>query len=342
MSNTYRRSTKTYLSKREQEYALKEYFRNKLIEEIEKKEEKNKKLLTEETKERIIPARARLLDSSLNIATKRKSYMIKIIRVGEYIQAYYYNKLKMIDDKNLEPNIKIDNDYLFKKQNFYRKSELKVIQYKNIMRSKFKLQRLVKANEDKFKTFITLTFAENVTDLEYANKKFATWRTKIQSIKKDFLYVCVPEFQKRGAVHYHLLTNLDIKENPDIIIPQTNFTEKQLETMSEEERAHCYDVKYWSYGFTRVDDLTTLTDNVVGYISKYMTKNIDNRLFGRNRYLSSRNGLIFPEEVYLNPNEDQDFYILLDIVNNYEQKYTNKYLDIDGDVIDFIEYKKIA
>ena len=116
-------------------------------------------------------------------------------------------ELKLNDDKK---NKIIDVDFLFKEENHSRRHELNTIEYKNIMRSKFQLQRLVKSNEDIFKTFITLTFEENLKDIDVANQKFKSWRTKIKSIFKDFKYICVPEFQKRGAVHYHLLTNLEI------------------------------------------------------------------------------------------------------------------------------------
>lgn len=281
-----------------------------------------------------------LLDSSLNIATKCKKYTLKIIKIGNYTQVYYYKKIKLKNDKNLEEEKEISQDYLFKKENYHKKNDLKIIEYKNIMRSKFNLQRLVKANEEKFKTFITLTFAENITNIEQANRKFSIWRTKVKSIKKDFVYVCVPEFQKRGAVHYHLLTNLDIKKDSDIIIPQKKFTENQLKKMTPEQIKHCYDVKYWSYGFSCVDDLTILTDNIVGYISKYMTKEIDNRLFGRNRYFSSRQGLLIPEEYYINLENDNEFRIFLDLLNKSDKVFENSYLDVFGDVIDFVEYKK--
>ena len=157
-----------------------------------------------------------LLDSSLISATKNK-YQTKIISCGDYIQVYYFNKTKTKKDKNLSLIDKqkkkiIDNDFLFKEENFYKKDEPKTIEYKNIMRSKFNLQRIVKSNENDFITFITLTFKDNITNIEFANKKFHSWRTKIKSIFPNFKYVCVPEFQKRGAVHYHLLTNIEINK----------------------------------------------------------------------------------------------------------------------------------
>ncbi len=218
----------------------------------------------------------------------------------------------------------------------------KTILKKNVQRSKIELERLTKSNEKTFKTFITLTMAENITDIEKANSIFNVWRTKVQSVlkaqKKEFSYVCVPEFQKRGAIHYHLLTNLDVLENSDIIIPQKEFTEKQLQTMTEEQREKCKDVKYWKYGFSRVDKLADI-DNVVGYISKYMTKDIDNRLWGKRRYLASHN-LKKPSTLFIDCCSDKGFYQLLEIQNNCELSFHSIYTNPLGEIIDFSEFKK--
>lgn len=266
-----------------------------------------------------------LLDSSLIKESKKICYQIKLIRVGEYYQLYYYNRLKIKKDKNLEEiKKKIDNDFLIKKDNYIDKPEKKIIEEKNINRSKFQFQRLVRTNESKFKTFITLTFKENITDVKEANYQFKKWVIAIRQLKKDFLYIGVPEFQKRGAVHYHLLTNLDIKENHNIIIPQKN-------------NKNCYDVKFWSYGFSSVFDVKNI--NVVGYMSKYMTKSCDNRLFAHRRYFYSRN-LEKPEEFYLDTRKDFDFTLIADLLSNSNVTYENSYLDKFGDVIDFIELKK--
>ena len=37
--------------------------------------------------------------------------------------------------------------------------------------------------------------------------------------------------------------------------------------------------------------------NIIGYLSKYMTKDIDNRLFGKRRYLYSQN-LVKPKTYF--------------------------------------------
>lgn len=264
-----------------------------------------------------------LLDSSLINGTHSKKYTHKIIKCGDYYQIYNYKNIHSKKDSSLEP---LDSDFLFKKDNFNRKQEEQFIQHKNIERSKFQMQRLVKTNEQLFKTFITLTFSENITDIKKAHHDFLIWRKQVkralQKQKKEFFYIAVPEFQKRGAVHYHILTNLDIK-NSTIIIPQKN-------------KKNCYDVKYWTKGFTSVFDVKNI--HVINYMTKYMTKDIDDRLFGHRRYYYSRN-LKQPEVYYADECNIRDNSFILFPQLFGELNYMNIYLDKFGEYIEFKEYK---
>lgn len=287
----------------------------------------------DESKKGVIRPAALLLDSSLITQTNRLKYNIKFIRCGYYLQLYCTN-LKTKKDNNLEI-IDFDEDYLFKNKRLLEETKQKEklskvgeVEYKNLLRSRFQMERLIKTNEKEFKTFITLTFAENIKSITLANKKFNIWRTYIKRIKKDFKYVCVPEYQKRGAVHYHLLTNLDIHKDPNIIIPQKNDNGKILKNR--------YDVKGWSYGFARVDKLADI--NIISYLSKYMTKESDNRLYGHRKYLNSAN-LKQPEVGYLNLNDIKDFEIFQKITNRKEVQYQNEYLDYFGDEVKFMEFR---
>ncbi len=280
-----------------------------------------------------------LLDSSLITATPKQEYSIKMIRLGEYTQLYYYNQTKIKKDKNYDKLY--DNKISFPAQSNItistNENKLKKIDIKNINRSMAKFKQILLSNENKLKTFITLTFADNVKNLKTANNIFHKWTSSIRRKKKDFLYIAVPEFQERGAVHYHLVTNLDIKKNPDIIIPQKNFTEKQILELSERKRKKMYDVLYWSHGFSSVESLKN--KNIAVYMTKYMTKDIDNRLFGHRRYFYSQN-ITKPEVCYINLDNDIHFNNLADILANSYQTYSSSYSDVFGNVIDFVELKK--
>ena len=277
-----------------------------------------------------------LLDNSLITQTEQKAYTIKIIQCGDYYQVYRFNKTKIKNDKMKEKIndkkycvdlwLDIDTDKLVKPENYQKEPSRGVVLQKNINRSKFQLQRLIKANEKEFKTFITLTFSDNVKSIKDANKVFNSFRTYIKKLKNDFKYVCVPEFQKRGAVHYHLLTNI-------------NYTDFNLLSQNEVKLWDPKFKKCWNKGYSLVINMKDI--NVIGYLSKYMTKDIDNRLFGFRRYLNSNN-LIKPNEYYINLYDDQDFNVIADILANSNITYDSSYLDVFGDVIDYTEYKRAS
>lgn len=159
-----------------------------------------------------------------------------------------------------------------------------------------------------WKSFWTFTFAENLTDIDEANKKFKNWRDSFTRYLKrkygiEFKYLGVPEFQKRGAVHYHLLTNLDPKLYPDLMIHQKTVIDKNgIEK-------YMYDIRNWKHGYTSVFDFDLCVDldrfNPVLYMMKYLFKDIDNRLFGRNKVLKSNN-LKKGTEILLDSEKDDD------------------------------------
>lgn len=74
-----------------------------------------------------------------------------------------------------------------------------------------RVRRLALSNFDKNSKFITLTFKENITDIDRANRCFMSFIRKLRErlkLKERLKYVAVIEFQNRGAVHYHMLCNI--------------------------------------------------------------------------------------------------------------------------------------
>ena len=186
-------------------------------------------------------------------------------------------------------------------------------------------QRLAKANINDWKTFITLTFAKNITDIDSANKRFRYFIDKVQRIKKDLKYLCITEFQKRGAIHYHLLCNIDISDTSLIYRQEDN--EKFLH------------IKYCLDGFTSVEPIANDTKKIIGYISKYMTKDIDNRLFNHRRYFYSRN-LKKPLESYIDLDNIKESLFLQKIIQDKELIYQNDYINpYDNGKVTFLELR---
>lgn len=268
-----------------------------------------------------------LLDSSLITGTlfdnKPLIYNAKVVLLDDYVQVYLFETKKQKSMDKKETKLDIDN---LKKECNANLDLSKNIELKNITRSKLQCQRLAKCNAKEWKTFITLTIADNITDIDIANKKLNCFTHKVKRVFKDFKYICIPEFQKRGAVHYHMLTNIDIS-NKDLIYSQEN----------NKRYKH---IKYWIDGYDKVDVLDDDIKKVIGYISKYMTKDIDDRLFNKRRYHYSNN-LKKPIESFIDLTSDkgQDYFkkIIQDKNLVYHNNYINSY---DNSQVAFLEYLK--
>lgn len=217
-----------------------------------------------------------------------------------------------------------------------KKNTSGIIESRNLSRTRNTLIAYASENEEKFKSFITLTFSDNkncekrteidITDIGQANKKFNNWCKQIRRIYPNFAYICVPEFQKRGAVHYHLLTSLrcgvDIPAREPI---RTYNTEKKRYYNIE-----YYDIPYWNYGYSTAFDITNTDDNfnLALYIIKYLYKDIDNRLFGRQKLMKSNN-LRKPTEVLCNsPTYEKAIEYIKEkgyLIKQYEFQPTEQY-----------------
>lgn len=274
-----------------------------------------------------------ILDSKLISATLLKLYSVKLVECGDYIQVYLYSESKSKKEKvkkDFDLNLSIIQTCENVKEDFSlgnnKDTNNSIIEERNIIRSKLECQRLAKSNIKDWETFITLTFEENETNVKNANKRFKYFIDKVRRIKKDLKYLCITEFQKRGAVHYHLLTNISINDTTLIYAQKDNSKYKHI--------------KYWSEGFTSVEIMKGNPKKIVGYIAKYMTKDIDNRLFNKHRYFYSQN-LIKPKQNFINLKNDidKDFYNkkIQDVTLIYQNEYINSY---DNNKVTFLEFLK--
>lgn len=136
------------------------------------------------------------------------------------------------------------------------------------IRARNELRRLALANFNNKSKFMTLTFKEDIEDVAEANQMFAAFVRKMKKERPDFKYIAVIEFQKRGAVHYHLLCNLKymkfniIREHWKGVVGEGNVDVQPIDHV----------------------------DNIGAYVIKYMTKEgADPRLVGKKMYQTSRN-----------------------------------------------------
>ena len=184
-----------------------------------------------------------LLDSSLITRTiLKKTYDFKVIECGNIKQVYYFKnktldkkiegyektrinedlkkeKLNEVLNANIEEvfySIEDLNEDLLKTERFKKIRTMGDIKKSNLIRSKNQMARLVDCNADSFKTFITLTFEEQIEDYDFAYKELANFIRKIKRVYPKLLLIAVREKQKNGRVHFHLLTNIDY--NNDVLI----------------------------------------------------------------------------------------------------------------------------
>lgn len=118
----------------------------------------------------------------------------------------------------------------------------------NLHRARVALTRLVHCNSTQNTRFVTLTYAENLTDREQAYADFREMLAKLASAGINPSNVVVDEYQERGAVHFHL-----------IFFSLPYF------------RNEIFQKLYWPHGFVRIKKLHN-PDHAASYLTKYFTK----------------------------------------------------------------------
>lgn len=181
-------------------------------------------------------------------------YTTRIVISGKHVEVYEYGNPIRKNFKR-QPSF-IDHDE-------EQSDEPKEKSDFAIKRTRRHIRRLINANPSLDK-FVTLTFAENITDLSAANKEFNKFIKRVSRRHTEFQYLAVPEFQKRGAIHYHLVCSLPYISN------------SQLREL-------------WEHGFVNIKKIEGV-ENVGAYLMKYLSKgHQDERSFGKKRFFCSRN-----------------------------------------------------
>jgi hypothetical protein len=200
-----------------------------------------------------------------------------------------------------------------KEINGIKKSKIKDRErYDNLSRTKTMILDYAANNE--WHSFVTLTFGDNITDKEKANKIFNNYITKINRYLKTIgqapiKYLGLPETQKRGSIHYHLLTN--IKSGSELI-PLQN---KPLKLWNKETKKYTvieyYNLKYWNNGFSSSYNLDLTDENFspTKYMMKYLYKDIKTK---RDFRMLKSNNLKKGQIIYFNKRENS--------VENYIEK----------------------
>lgn len=226
------------------------------------------------------------------------SYRRKIVLSGNVVEFYEYENDVIYGYKDTKKNTKgrksVANDEDKEKN-----------REKVLSRARKDLRRIINCNIQEYSKFLTLTFADNVQDLDKANYEFKKFILRLNyHYKIKVKYSVVIEFQKRGAVHYHAILY--------------NLTDKlDLKVLQ----------KIWGNGFIKVNSIKDV-DNVGAYVCKYMIKTDDYRLLGRKMYFNSK-GLDKPQEIKESSLVDALVGSLQDNSLTYENKFSNDYNSIN-------------
>ena len=189
---------------------------------------------------------------------------------------------------------------------------------------RFDIKRIIDCNFDDRSTFLTLTFKENIQDIERANREFTLFIKRLKRYLKnqELKYIATWELQQRGAIHYHLVL---------FSVPYI-----KNDKLSE----------LWGNGFIKINKIKeTVKNEAVGvYITKYFVKDLDKKANQKKAYFSSRN-LIKPKETKKKLDFDEMNDILTDeedllYIKNFTAKELIEIDAVTGEKI-YREVKKV-
>lgn len=217
-----------------------------------------------------------------------KTHMVyyKVIKSGDVIELIHYSKgyLKGFNKKSSGGSSRadaIEDDLVQNKEPESAES----IMLRSAKRAAKNLIRTVNANVNQYgknltSKFLTLTFAEDIRDLDVANKKFTDFIRRLnyylyKERKNRLKYTAVWELTKKGRIHYHVIFyNLPFIKIDEI-------------------------VKIWGNGIAYINAIDKV-NNVGIYVAKYMSKSderyLQKQYKDKKRYFNSA-GLKKPIEV---------------------------------------------
>lgn len=127
---------------------------------------------------------------------------------------------------------------------------------RNLKRIKRNSRRLALANN--LTVHMILTFKENLQDVDISDEYFKAFIKRLRETYPGIKYIATREYQKRGAIHYHVLINQRVDQ-------------KKV-------------AKIWGHGFIKLVQHKNKLKAVM-YVLKYINKDIvENKFITRNGY----------------------------------------------------------
>ena len=169
----------------------------------------------------------------------------------------------------------------------------------SLSRTKRKIYDLARSNI--WDWFVTFTFdSKKVDRYDYDScvSKLSKWFNNLKRSSPGLAYLVVPERHKDGAWHFHgLFSGLD----EDEVVWSGRYVVKRVRGAGRSRFIKTSE-KIYQIGRYKLGWMTATRvrhkDRVTSYITKYVTKDMLDGLYGRKRYWSSRNLLVPSEEVF--------------------------------------------
>lgn len=201
----------------------------------------------------------------------------KLIRYGEIIETYEYERPILYHGRKgsrVQRTLGVP-DVSLCREDIERQKEQKTARRKaNVRNSVLAFKRLVLANLGRFDkpVFVSLTYASITSEINEAREDFKSFSKNLtRRFGSQIRYICVPEWQKRGSIHFHAL----VWGLPSGLVAS--------------ERRTRLVAGFWGKGFVDLKE-TDGHAKIASYLSKYMSKVfIDDRLLGKKAYTASRN-----------------------------------------------------
>lgn len=180
-----------------------------------------------------------------------------------------------------------DPNYIRKRRIIEYELQLRDIQniYRSARRSRQNLYDICRCND--FKYFVTWTLDQDKIERLNDNKvkrKFTQFQNYLRKKFPNMYYVAVPEYHKKGGLHFHLLiggvTMDELKAVPAL---------SKKGRLIFKKGKQIFNVERWKLGYSTLSVIDN-SEATKHYICKYITKqHYDDRFFGKRRYYVSKN-----------------------------------------------------
>lgn len=212
------------------------------------------------------------------MSKETRAYNTKIIETSTYIEVYQYDEPIFYSQSVENENGSRQLDWLIDDNTRRTYDELPTNEkYDSLKRKqqhyedmRWEIARIVDCNFDEATKFVTLTFRDNVQDIEFSNNEFKKFiqrlNRRLKKRNQKAKYLATWEKQKRGAIHYHVVFfSLGYIKNSEL-------------------------TKIWRNGHVKINKVDVDSkENRGRYLSKYFAKDLELKEHKKKAFFKSQN-----------------------------------------------------